>query len=171
MTDYWKQNLAQRSNSPSYNPFLVPNLLCLFLQTVTLIISTIGPHSPQLSALTDQTISLLISLHSSPVSTEPTALAALLSLLLAVLDLNIASGTSGEERLVTEFASPVIELREWVGAVFENMPTGPTVPGANATTDPHERVRMLAAGVMVKLGEVIERYQGRLMGINSGLKY
>lgn len=37
--------------------------------------------------------------------------------------------------------------------------------------DETEQTRMLAAGILVKLGEVIERYQGRLMGINVGFKY
>ena len=37
--------------------------------------------------------------------------------------------------------------------------------------DETEQTRMLVAGILVKLGEVIERYQGRLMGINVGFKY
>jgi telomere length regulation protein len=81
-----------------------------------------------------------------------------------MIDLNVESGSSGEERLVTEFASQVIELREWAGGVFDRTPA---VKG----DEPREQVRTLAAGVMVKLGEVMERYQGRLMGVNSGFKY
>lgn len=82
------------------------------------------------------------------------------------MDLNIASGTTGEERLVTEFATQVLELREWAGEVFERTPA---VKGDER--EPQDQVRTLAAGVMVKLGEVIERYQGRLMGVNAGFKY
>lgn len=86
------------------------------------------------------------------------------------MDLNVASGSNGEERLVTEYASQVIELREWASEVFDRTPSnGKTTP--NATADPQEQVRTLAAGVMVRLGEVMERYQGRLMGVNSGFKY
>jgi len=92
-----------------------------------------------------------------------------LNLFLALVDLNIASGSNGEERLVTEHATQVIELREWASGVFDRMPVGKTSPGA--PTDPQDQVRTLAAGVMVRFGEVIERYQGRLMGVNSGFKY
>lgn len=82
----------------------------------------------------------------------------------------MASGSSGEERLVTEYATQVIELREWASGVFDRMPAGGRAdPGGPA--DPQEQVRTLAAGVMVRLGEVIERYQGRLMGVNAGFKY
>lgn len=162
--------MQNSSTAPFHNPFLVPHILCLFLQTLTLILSTMGPHNPFLPTLTDESLSLILSLHTSPLAagSEPGVLAALLSMFLAVVDLNIASGVSGEERLVTQFASQVIELRDWAGDVFDRMPA---VRGADASTDPHEQVRIVAAGVMVKLGEVMERYQGRLMGVNAGFKY
>ncbi|GFF55840.1 DNA replication checkpoint protein tel2 [Aspergillus udagawae] len=153
------------STAPSYNPFLIPHLLCLFIQTLTLILSTMGPHNPYLPNLTQETLNFLLSLYTRPLSEDPSIVSALLSLFLAVVDLNVASGSSGEERLVTEFATQVIELREWAGSVFDR-----TV-AAQGADDPREQVRLLAAGVMVKLGEVTERYQGRLMGVNSGFKY
>lgn len=158
-----------RSTAPSYNPFSTPHLLALFLQTLTLILSTMGPNTPPLPTLTQETLSLLLSLHARPVSDDPTILAALLSFFLTVVDLNIASGTTGEERLVTEFASQVIELREWAGEVFDRAPVGDG--GGSGGDDPQGQVRTLAAGVMVKLGEVMERYQGRLMGFGSGFNY
>ncbi|KAJ5089682.1 hypothetical protein N7532_008366 [Penicillium argentinense] len=156
------------SSSPSYNPFFVPHILTLFIQTLSLIVSTAGPHTPFLPGLTHETLSLLLSLHTNPVSSEPTVAAALLNLFLAILDLNVATGSNGEERLVNEYASQVIELREWASEVFDRMPSGGK---ANSTADPQEQVRTLAAGVMVRLGELMERYQGRLMGVNPGFKY
>lgn len=160
-----------RSSAPSsYNPFFVPHILTLFLQTLSLILSTAGPYTPFLAGLTHETLSLLLSLHTTPVSSEPTVTAALLNLFLALVDLNVASGSNGEERLVTGYATQVIELREWASEVFNSMPGGgKSASGPHA--DPQEQVRTLAAGVMVRLGEVIERYQGRLMGINAGFKY
>lgn len=159
-----------RSSAPSYNPFFVPHILTLFLQTVSLIVSTAGPHTPFLPGLTHETLSLLLSLHTSPTSSEPTVAAALLNLFLAIVDLNIASGSNGEERLVTEYAAQVIELREWASEVFDRTPSSDK-SNLSATADPNEQVRTLSAGVMVRLGEVMERYQGRLMGVNSGFKY
>ncbi|GLB06870.1 telomere binding protein [Aspergillus tubingensis] len=153
------------STAPSYNPFYAPHLLSLFIQTLTLILSTMGPHTPHLAAVTHETLTFLLSLHARPISDDPGILSSLLSLFLAAVDLNVASGTSGEERLVTEFPTQVMELREWVGEIFDR------TPPVQDTSDPREQVRTLAAGVMVKLGEVIERYQGRLMGVNSGFRY
>ncbi|KAL4868684.1 hypothetical protein BDV12DRAFT_95040 [Aspergillus spectabilis] len=153
------------STAPSHNPFFAPHLLTLFIQTLTLLLSTAGPNTPSLPTLTTQTLTLLLSLHARPVSQDPTILSALLSLFLAITDLNIESGSSGEERLVTEFATQVMELREWVGEVFDR------TPAVRNQSDPREQVRTVAAGVMVRLGEVMERYQGRLMGVNSGFRY
>ncbi|KAJ5756050.1 hypothetical protein N7533_005593 [Penicillium manginii] len=158
------------SSAPSYNPFFVPHILSLFLQTISLVVSTAGPHTPFLPGLTHETLSLLLSLHTSPASSEPTVAAALLNLFLAIVDLNIACGSNGEERLVTEYASQVIELREWASGVFDRTPSS-NKSSLGATVDPNEQIRTLSAGVMVRLGEVIERYQGRLMGVNSGFKY
>ncbi|KAL3446884.1 telomere length regulation protein-domain-containing protein [Aspergillus insuetus] len=153
------------STAPSHNPFFVPHLLALFIQTLTLVLSTMGPHTPFLPSVTQQTLTFLLSLHARPVSEEPTILSALLSLFLAMIDMNVESGTSGEERLVTEFATQVMELREWAGEIFDR------TPAVRDASDPREQIRTLSAGVMVKLGEVMERYQGRLMGVNSGFKY
>ncbi|KAJ5613259.1 hypothetical protein N7510_006453 [Penicillium lagena] len=156
------------SSASSYNPFFIPHLLTLFLQTLSLTLTTAGPHTPFLAGLTHETLSLLLSLHSTNVSSEPTVTAALLSLFLAVIDLNVASGSNGEERLVTEYATQVIELREWASQVFDRMPP---VSKSDAKDDPQEQVRTLAAGIMVRTGEVMERYQGRLMGVNAGFRY
>ncbi|CAL5868119.1 uncharacterized protein PFLUO_LOCUS2343 [Penicillium psychrofluorescens] len=156
------------SSASSYNPFFIPHLLTLFLQTLSLILTTAGPHTPFLAGLTQETLPLLLSLHSTNASSEPTVTAALLSLFLAVIDLNVASGSNGEERLVTEYATQVIELREWASQVFDRMPPAPK---SDAKDDPQEQMRTLAAGVMVRTGEVMERYQGRLMGVNAGFKY
>ncbi|KAJ5923508.1 hypothetical protein N7454_008753 [Penicillium verhagenii] len=155
----------------SHNPFIIPHILTLFLQTLSLILSTSGPYSTFLPGLTHDTLSLLMSLHTGPMSSDPTVIAALLTLFLATIDLNIASGSNGEERLVTECASQVIELREWASQVFDNTPAVPRRVTSNAPVDTQDQVRTLAAGVMIRVGEITERYQGRLMGVNSGFKY
>ncbi|EED13225.1 conserved hypothetical protein [Talaromyces stipitatus ATCC 10500] len=161
--------LQSRSvSSSSYNPFYSANILRLFLQTVTLIISTLGPHTPALPTISQETLALIFTLHGTAVSSEPIVLPALLSLFLAVIDLNIAAGSTAEERLVTDHGVQVIELRDWCNDVFERTPA--TSSNADKIDDT-EQTRMLAAGILVKLGEVIQRYQGRLMGINVGFKY
>ncbi|EFR03164.1 hypothetical protein MGYG_06160 [Nannizzia gypsea CBS 118893] len=151
--------LYSTSSYNGNNPFLSPHLLSLFIQTVNIVISTIGPSSVNQPTITSDVLTLLMSLHNSPVATEPTVLSAILSLFLAVMDINIASGISGEERLVTEFTEQVMEMREWVGGIFE------------ITPKEDDQVRMLAAGIMVKLGEIVNRYQGRLFGINAEFSF
>ncbi|KUL86714.1 hypothetical protein ZTR_03111 [Talaromyces verruculosus] len=165
--------LQSRSvSSSSYNPFYSANILRLFLQTVTLILSTLGPHTPTLPTISQESLSLIFALHGTTVSTEPIVLPALLSLFLAVIDLNVAAGSTAEERLVTDHGVQVIELRDWCNDVFERMPATSAKSAQSADKmDETEQTRMLAAGILVKLGEVIERYQGRLMGINVGFKY
>lgn len=71
---------------------------------------------------------------------------------------------------MTDFAAQVMELREWAGEVFERMPAGMGA-AVGPGDDAQGQVRTLAAGVMVRLGEVVERYQGRLMGVGVGFKY
>ncbi len=68
-----------------------------------------------------------------------------------MVELNTGTSTN-EERLVTDYAREVTELREWAGGVFERTPQS------------EEKVRMLAAGIMVKVGEVAERWERRLLG-------
>jgi len=133
---------------------MTPPLLRLFIQTITLILSTLGAIAPNLIALTHDSLALLISLHNTPAATEPTVLSALLSLFLVVVDLNTSSSSTAEEQLVTDLGTEMVELREWVGGIFDRAPKG------------DNEVRTLAAGIMVKLGEVMDRYQGRLLGIN-----
>lgn len=166
--------LLSRSSFSSYNPFTVPHILTLFLQTLALIFSTSGPYGTFLPGLTNEALSLLLSLHATPMSSDPTITAALLTLFLAVIDINIASGSNGEERLVTECATQVIELREWASQVFDSTPAAAginTTSSSTAPVDSQDQVRTLAAGVMVRIGEITERYQGRLMGVNAGFKY
>ncbi|OJD10849.1 hypothetical protein AJ78_08250 [Emergomyces pasteurianus Ep9510] len=159
LTNAFGITMYSTSSANMHNPFLVPQLLHLFIQTITLILSTLGPNSPNLATLTHEALTLLITLHNLPVATEPNVLPAILSLFLSVVDLNISAGSIGEERLVTEFVTQVMEMREWVDGVFERAPKE------------EQEVRILSAGIMVKLGEVTDRYQGRLLGTNLGFGY
>ncbi|EEH42837.2 uncharacterized protein PADG_07657 [Paracoccidioides brasiliensis Pb18] len=159
LTNAFGTTMYSTSSSSVHNPFLIPQLLHLFIQTVTLILSTLGPNAVNLATLTNEALALLMALHNLPVATEPTVLPTILSLFLAVVDLNMSAGSIGEEKLVTEFVTEVMEMREWVDGVFER------------ASKEDEEVRILAAGIMVKLGVVTDRYQGRLLGTNLGFEY
>lgn len=135
------------------------------------MISTLGPHTPALPTVSQETLTLILGLHGTAVSTEPIVLPAILSLFLAIIDLNVAAGSSAEERLITDHGAQVIELRDWTNDVFERTPATVNNTKSTGKPDDADQTRMLAAGILVKLGEVIQRYQGRLMGINVGFKY
>lgn len=137
------------------NPFLQPDILTLYLSTLTLLIHTFGPHAPSLPQITTETLTLLMPLHNyAAINTDPIVVPALLRLFLAILDTNIARGIAGEEYLVSGDAlKMVIELRDWTQGVFERVSAG--------------EEKMLAGGVLVVIGDVFQRYEGRIMGVTG----
>jgi telomere length regulation protein len=152
---------TSRSSSPSV---LTPHLLSLSLRTLLLLQHTIGPHTTHLPTTTHSTLSLLLTLHSQPISTDPTILPPTLALLLCILDLNTVSPIA-EERLITDFGTQIAELMAWVAGLVnagkENIPTmegeGEGMPWT-----------ALAAGCQVKWQEVGRKFQGRMVGLTSG---
>jgi telomere length regulation protein len=61
-----------------------------------------------------------------------------------------------KERVATEHGKELMETQAWVKMVFEGLGTG---------SEEDERVRVLAAGVVVRCGEVVEKYQRRMAGV------
>lgn len=100
-----------------------------------------------------------MGLHNDTVVREPHTLPAFLSLFLTLLEVTISCGSTAEERLVTDYSTEIIELRTWTDGIFSELP-----PDDKDT-------RVMAAGCCVKLGEIVERYQGRLLGINNAFEY
>lgn len=77
-----------------------------------------------------------------------------------------AAGSVMEEWLVgdgsrDEVSGWMMELREWVVGVFEQA----------ESSEGEDEVRMLAAGTLVRLGEITKRFQVRLFGIDAGFQY
>ena len=77
-------------------------------------------------------------------------LEALLFAFLTLLDVN-----EDKRRIAEEHAKELVETQAWAEGVFERIGGG---------SKEGERVRMLAAGVLVGTGEVVEKYQTLLMG-------
>jgi telomere length regulation protein len=154
--------LSSRPNTNTTTLF-EPHILRLFLQTLTIVLTTLGPHALQLYTVTRETLLLLTSLHMMVrLSTDAVVLPALLQLLLSVLDLNVAAGAVSEEHLVTEFGSMIAELVAWAG----NLGNVVNVPEMG-----QEEMGMgmpwtvLVAGVQVKWHEVGRKFQGRMIGL------
>lgn len=162
-------------------PFFGPHLLRLTLQTLTLLLSTIGPSARQLHTLTREALVLLTTLHTLPPETslDQTVLPAILQLLLTVLELNTdgAAGPVVEERLVTEFGESCAELVMWVqglGGVVaqpaeaEEEGDGGKGKGKGMGKGMGMPWTVLAAGIQVKWMEVGRKFQGRMLGLMGG---
>ena len=83
---------------------------------------------------------------------------ALLFALVALLDVN----ENDMRGLCERHGREVVETTEWVAAVFEGT-RGGDGEGAVGAGEENE-VKMLAAGVLVRLREAVDKYQALLMG-------
>ncbi|KAJ9616147.1 telomere binding protein [Knufia peltigerae] len=143
---------------------LHPSMVKLNIQTLTVIISTLGPNAVQLETVTRESLLLLTAIHTISVLTrDPIVLPAILHLLLTVLDLNIEAGATSEERLVTDFGSMIAELSSWAATLGEQ--------GSIPEVHGEEGLGMsmpwpvLVAGIQVKWQEVGRKFQGRMLGL------
>jgi telomere length regulation protein len=138
-----------------------PHILRLFLQTLTILLTTLGPHALQLYTVTRETLLMLTNLHVvTKLSTDAVVLPAVLQLLLTILDLNVAASAVAEEHLVTEFGNMVSELVAWAGNLSNvvSVPETGREEGGMPWT-------VLVAGVQVKWHEVGRKFQGRMIGL------
>ena len=130
--------------SVQFSPFLLTS----FLKTLSLILHASGASTLSLPQMTSEFWDLLLSLRSA--GDDSTVLEALLFAFLTLLDIN-----EDKRRLAEDHAKELLETQQWVEQVFEMAPGG---------SEEGERVRMLAASVLVRTKEVVEKYQRLLMG-------
>lgn len=150
------------------NTLFDPQILALFLKTLTIILTTLGPYAMQLHTLTRETLLLLTGLtRNAALWCDAAVLPAMLTLLLVVLDVNVAAGGVREEELVTVFGGEVVGLVRWVGDLVEGggvrVPEGHDGNGGGGGGD--MPWTMVAAAIQVKWAEVGRKFQGTLMGI------
>lgn len=140
---------ALRSSKPV---ILNPAVLGLYLQTMAIIVNAAGPSTLALPQMTSELWSLLLRIRTH-VNGDVSATRAWLVALSVLLEVNADS----MRRLCEEQSREVLESREWVSGVFER------TRGEDGGGEEND-VKMLAAGVLIKLGHVIETYQALLMG-------
>ena len=146
LTARWQNNLqAYGSRSAHTSPFLLSH----FLKTLALLLHASGPSTLSLPQMTREFWALLLSLRT--LATEDVLiLEALLFSFMTLLDVN-----EDKRRIAEEFSSELLETQAWVQKAFDGMKGG-SVEG--------ERTRMLAAGILVGAGEVVDKYQRLMMG-------
>ncbi|KAF7555411.1 hypothetical protein G7Z17_g2186 [Cylindrodendrum hubeiense] len=140
--------VALRSSQPL---ILNPALLALYLQTLGIVIHAAGPSTLSLPQLTSELWDLLLGVRVHVLG-DVGALKGWLVAMASLLEVN-----GGDmQRLCQTQGREVMETREWVAVVFER------TRGEDGGEE--NEVKMLAAGVLIRIGEAIEKYQALLMG-------
>ncbi|SPN96856.1 related to TEL2 Protein involved in controlling telomere length and position effect [Cephalotrichum gorgonifer] len=127
---------------------LDPHLLSTFLKTIAVLVHAAGPSTTSLQDMTSESWGLVLALRSH---SELPVLAGAVTVLAVLVEVN-----EGDYRgLCERQGKEIVETVEWLSAVLGGVRGGETE---------EDRVRGLAAGVMIRLNEVVERYQVLLMG-------
>lgn len=140
--------VALRCSRPAV---LNPGLLSLYLQTVAIVVNAAGPSTLALPQLTSELWDLLLRVRTLALG-DVGAMKGWLVAMTVLMEVN----EGDMRRVCEEQGREVVETREWVGGVLEQ------TRGEDGGEE--NEVKMLAAGVLIKLGEAIERYQALLMG-------
>lgn len=147
LVGHWSTHVqAYRS---SRNIHLQSFLLTTYLKTLALILHASGPGTVNLPQLTAEFWDLLLGVRG--VASEDVAvLEAVLFSLLTLLEVN-----EDKKRLVDDHSRQLVETQEWTELMFSR---------ASSADKEGERVRTLAAGVLVRSREVVEKYQRHMVG-------
>jgi len=132
------------------NVVFQPYLLTLFIKTLSLLIHASGPSTLSLPQMTAEFWDLLLSLRTQSIG-DIMIIEALLFAFLTILEIN-----EDKRLLVEAHGRQMLETQEWVEGIFGRVGAG--------GSDEDEKVRMLAAGCLVRIREVVEKYQALLMG-------
>ncbi|KAM0503742.1 hypothetical protein ACHAP8_002983 [Fusarium lateritium] len=132
-------------------------LLALYLQTLGIIVHAAGPSTLSLPQLTSELWDLLLGVRVHVLGD----LGATRGWLVAMASLLEVNG-GDLRRLCESQGREVMETRQWVSMVFER------TRGEDGGEE--NDVKMLAAGVLIRIGEAIEKYQALLMGDMIGFQ-
>ncbi|KAK0670386.1 telomere length regulation protein-domain-containing protein [Cercophora samala] len=146
--------LHSSSSSRTRGILFHPYLLSLYLKTLGLITHACGPSTLSLPEMTGELWRLLLSTSVRAQAVGDLQLTgAVLFGFVALLEVN--EDRMGE--VCREMGREVVEAREWVSGVFAGLRGGDE--GGE-----EERVRMLAAGVLVRLGEAVDKWRLVMVG-------
>lgn len=156
---WWQQARTAQS------PWKSTNLLPMFLRTLALIIHASGPSATALPQMTSEFWELLFSVRNAAFTENlQPVIESILFAFMVLIDVN-----EDKRRLAAEQTNELLETREWARLVLERMGGANTLSlDLAANTSKHEneneRIRMLAAGVIMKCNEVVEKWQRLMLG-------
>ena len=128
----------------------MPFLQAHFLKSLALILNASGPSTVSLLSLTTEFWSLLLFVRDAARKALP-VLEALLFSFLTIFEIN----ANDPRRIAEDHGSELTETKAWVEQIFENAGKG---------SEEDDRARVLAASVLVRCTEIIEKYQKMLVG-------
>ncbi|KAI2606686.1 telomere length regulation protein-domain-containing protein [Hypoxylon sp. NC1633] len=136
-----------------------PQLLTLYLKTLALLLHAAGPSTLALPQMTAEFWDLVLGVRGQCAG-DLAITHAVLFALVALLDVN-----EGDMRgLCERQGREVVETVEWVGGVFANLRGGDVGGEEGGAGGEENEVKMLAAGVLIRLREAVDKYQALLMG-------
>ena len=166
--------VTDEGRDSTYSPYSNANLLSLFLKTLAILLTSAGPSVLVLPQLTSEFWSLLLGQRSKALN-DATILEAVLFAFLSILTVN----EGDRRRVATENARELVETQEWVGLVWDRLDgagagmqhekglAGLTAGSAavnGETENEQDRCKVLAAGVLVQIKEVMDQYQRLMVG-------
>ncbi|CAG8949598.1 hypothetical protein HYFRA_00007831 [Hymenoscyphus fraxineus] len=156
---------SSSTNNITFDPFL----LSLFIKTLALILDAAGPYATGLRDMRREFWDLLLGLRVTAMG-ERGVIESMLFGFLVSLELN-ANDSDGRE-IVEGMGRELLEIQGWVQGVFEGLGEGRGVSvlgvgrrkGEEGGGVEEEKVRVLAASVLVRIQGLVERYRGLLVG-------
>ncbi|KAE9974402.1 hypothetical protein BLS_003141 [Venturia inaequalis] len=147
---WWTQVQSYGNQSLAFSTHLLP----IYLRTLAILLHASGRSTLALPQMTSELWDLLLSLRNNALNDNDVGiLESLLFALLTLLEVN-----EDKQRLATEHAKELVETQQWAKLVLEKREAGA------GGEDEGEKVRMLAAAVIVRCHEVIERWQRLMLG-------
>ncbi|KAK4993241.1 telomere binding protein [Elasticomyces elasticus] len=146
LTGRWWQNV--QAYGSTHNVHFQPFLLAIFLKTLAVVLQASGRSTLSLPQMTTELWDLVLSVRTAAL-TDIIVLEAVLFALLMLLEVNDG------RRVAEEYSKQLVETQEWVEMVFER---------ASGSDEEGERIRMLAASVLLKTRDVVEKFQRLLAG-------
>lgn len=124
-------------------------LLSSYLKTLSLIMHASGTNTLQLPQMTSEFWDLLLAVRNHTIGDKSVREAVLFGFM-SLLEVN-----GDKRRLSEKHGRELLETQRWVEAIFGSIGEG---------NEEEERSRTLAAGVLYRIREVVEKYQALLMG-------